>query len=156
MHITSQQIPKLPWCETPLQAESSVIRTRLTDINRKGFLTINSQPCVNGVSSDHSVFGWGGAGGRVYQKAYVEFFTSPANLRRVLETCSDRLHLDYYAVDAKGQSYSRGSRGTTALTWGVFPNKEVSCIHHISYCMQPMLFYTSNSLSISMITAYCA
>jgi methylenetetrahydrofolate reductase (NADPH) len=126
MHITSQQIPKLPWCETPLQAESSVIRTRLTDINRKGFLTINSQPCVNGVSSDHSVFGWGGAGGRVYQKAYVEFFTSPANLRRVLETCSDRLHLDYYAVDAKGQSYSRGSRGTTALTWGVFPNKEVS------------------------------
>jgi hypothetical protein len=82
------------------------------------------------------VFGWGGAGGRVYQKAYVEFFTSPANLRRVLETCSDRLHLDYYAVDAKGQSYSRGSRGTTALTWGVFPNKEV---RYTYYCMLLLL-----------------
>lgn len=43
-------------------------------INRAGFMTINSQPAVNGCRSDDSVYGWGGAGGYVYQKAYVEFF----------------------------------------------------------------------------------
>jgi hypothetical protein len=45
---------------------------------------------VNGAKSDHAVFGWGGPGGRVYQKAYVECFCSPQNLKRWVA----RLHLD--------------------------------------------------------------
>ena len=63
-------IPTLPWCEEPLQIETSVIYKQLLALNRGGFLTINSQPAVNGEASDHVVFGWGGPGGRVYQKAY--------------------------------------------------------------------------------------
>lgn len=39
---------------------------------RGGFLTINSQPRVNAARSDDPTFGWGGIGGYVYQKAYVE------------------------------------------------------------------------------------
>lgn len=57
-----------------------------------------TQPAVNGVPSDHPVFGWGGGGGRVYQKAYVEFFTSEALLDQVLEACASRPELNYYAV----------------------------------------------------------
>jgi methylenetetrahydrofolate reductase (NADPH) len=38
-------------------------------MNRLGFLTINSQPAVNGAKSDHKVFGWGPSNGYVYQKA---------------------------------------------------------------------------------------
>lgn len=44
------------------------------------------------------MFGWGGGGGRVYQKAYVEFFTSEALLEEVLEACASRPELNYYAV----------------------------------------------------------
>ena len=40
------------------------------------------QPAVNGARSDHPIFGWGGPGGNVYQKAYIECFTSPQNLKR--------------------------------------------------------------------------
>lgn len=40
------------------------------------------QPAVNGARSDHPIFGWGGPGGRVYQKAYIECFCSPQNLKR--------------------------------------------------------------------------
>ncbi|CAM9644273.1 unnamed protein product [Choristocarpus tenellus] len=94
-------------------------------INRRGFLTINSQPAVNGAPSNHPTFGWGGGGGRVYQKAYVEFFSSQKNLRSVLDACTSRPHLNYYAVSDEGNTYSSGIKGTTALTWGVFPNKEV-------------------------------
>lgn len=119
------KIPKLPWCEVPVQPETSVIRSRLVEANRAGILTINSQPSVNGLRSDHVVFGWGGPGGRVYQKAYVEFFCSPAVLKKVLEACEDRPNLSYIASDAGGQTYSKGTKGTTALTWGVFPNREV-------------------------------
>lgn len=38
-------------------------------MNELGFLTINSQPAVNGARSDDKVFGWGPSNGYVYQKA---------------------------------------------------------------------------------------
>jgi len=37
-------------------------------MNELGYLTINSQPAVDGVRSDDKVHGWGPAGGYVYQK----------------------------------------------------------------------------------------
>ena len=45
-----------------------IIRDRLEQINRQGFLTINSQPAVNGARSDSPVYGWGPKNGYVYQK----------------------------------------------------------------------------------------
>lgn len=122
------RIPVTPWCETPLHSETRVILSPLAAMNRAGFLTINSQPAVNGEPSDNPVFGWGGGGGRVYQKAYVEFFTSENNFQRVREAVDARFpSLSYYAVDSSGSNtYSRsGDKGVTALTWGVFPNKEI-------------------------------
>jgi len=41
------EIPYLPWCEVPLQAETGTITDFLVRINRAGYLTINSQ--VGGV-----------------------------------------------------------------------------------------------------------
>jgi len=125
------KIPLLPWCEVPLQAETGTICTDLININKAGFLTINSQPAVNGAKSDDPVFGWGGPGGRVYQKAYVECFTSPQNLKLLMELCAKRPNLQFYAVDVAGNTYSNGSKKATALTWGVFPNNEI---------LQPTIF----------------
>lgn len=62
------------------------------------FHSLFHQPSVNGAPSDHPVFGWGGGGGRVYQKAYVEFFASEALLDKVLQACSSLPQLNYYAV----------------------------------------------------------
>ena len=45
-----------------------VIAKKLARINSLGFLTINSQPAVNGVPSNDKVFGWGPSNGFVYQK----------------------------------------------------------------------------------------
>ena len=39
-------------------------------LNQAGYLTINSQPRVNGAPSNDATFGWGRPGGYVYQKAY--------------------------------------------------------------------------------------
>ena len=83
------KIPILPWCESIPQTETKVISGPLASINRAGFWTINSQPAVNGERSDHAVYGWGGAGGRVYQRAYIEFFTSPERLAVLRESILD-------------------------------------------------------------------
>lgn len=120
------RIPITPWCESALQAETVAISSRLANINRTGFLTINSQPAVNGEHSDHPIYGWGGPMGRVYQKAYVEFFTSPEHLQSLMQIINRYPQLNYYAIDSSGTEYSRGFKTVTALTWGVFPNKEIT------------------------------
>ena len=45
----------------------------LADINKHGFLTINSQPNVNAAPSVDPIVGWGGPGGYIYQKVSAIF-----------------------------------------------------------------------------------
>jgi len=132
-------IPHIPWCETPLQPESYLIQSQLATLNRAGFLTINSQPSVNGASSTHPTFGWGGPGGVVYQKAYCECFASPENTNRLLAMISDHPSMNLYAVNNSGQELRVGVEegGITALTWGAFPNREI---------LQPTIFDPSTFL----------
>ena len=58
----------LPWSDQPPARETSVIDRQLAKMNEIGFLTINSQPAVNGANSNDPVHGWGPEGGYVYQK----------------------------------------------------------------------------------------
>lgn len=63
------ELSALPWSDQALAKETSVISSQLAKMNELGFLTINSQPAVNGASSTDTVFGWGPSNGYVYQKA---------------------------------------------------------------------------------------
>jgi len=128
-------VPALPWCEVSLASESMSIQNELAAINRSGFLTINSQPAVNGLPSTDATFGWGGEGGLVYQKAYVECFLSRANLDKLVDVVLTLPHLNLYSVDNSGRQVRvlngktgedlEDGGGTTALTWGVFPRREI-------------------------------
>jgi methylenetetrahydrofolate reductase (NADPH) len=56
----------LPWSEMDsLQLETGYIKDQLVALNRRGYLTINSQPGVNGASSTCPKVGWGGPNGWV-------------------------------------------------------------------------------------------
>ncbi len=119
-------VPRLPWCDSALQLETLSIQRQLAAINRAGFLTINSQPRVNAAPSDDPKFGWGGPGGFVYQKSYVEFFCSPEQLADLIEVARDFPSLTYHAVDHAGNTYSNcPTRKVAAVTWGCFPNREI-------------------------------
>jgi len=117
-------ICRLPWNDACLADESSSICQELVRMNAHGFLTINSQPRVNAASSDDNVYGWGPAGGYVYQKAYVEFFTSSENFQKLKAVFPKYPSLDYQAVNAKGDAEGT-LKGTTAVTWGVWPGSEI-------------------------------
>lgn len=121
-----ESVAALPWSDIPLSSETNKIQDILIKINRRGFLTINSQPAVDGAKSNDPVHGWGPRGGYVYQKAYVEFFCSPekfASLTKRLDQDSDAT---YYAVTRTGDLITNNTNpGPNAVTWGVFPGKEI-------------------------------
>ncbi|KAJ3224928.1 hypothetical protein HK099_007648 [Clydaea vesicula] len=116
----------LPWSDSPLALESNTIRDKLEAINSAGFLTINSQPAVDGVPSSDSVFGWGPKNGFVYQKAYLEFFVAPEMLSKLIAKIGTYPFLTYYAINKLGDlKTNTESDSTTAVTWGVFPGQEI-------------------------------
>ncbi len=120
------KINSLPWCEIPLAIESKKILNDLIALNEAGYFTINSQPKINGLPSENPNFGWGAKGGRVFQKAYLEFFTSKDNLDRLIKILNKLINISYQAVNANGDIISNLSeKNVNAVTWGVFPGEEI-------------------------------
>lgn len=127
-------VPRLPWCDLGgLAAETDALTGTLARLNAEGFLTINSQPCVNGAPSDSAVFGWGGDGGYVFQKAYIECFCPPGHLAALIDAAASDsafASITWHAVNSSGSWHATNSRdrsrgGVNAVTWGVFPDREV-------------------------------
>ncbi|MBH49363.1 MAG: hypothetical protein CMG69_01230 [Candidatus Marinimicrobia bacterium] len=132
------EINCLPWCEMPLAHESQQISSSLINLNEMGFFTINSQPNVNGAPSEDAIVGWGGSGGRVYQKAYLEFFTSNDKLDTFLKNLKSTDNISYQAINIDGKLITNLSENSVmAVTWGVFPGKEI---------MQPTIVDTRSFL----------
>lgn len=121
------EVPSLPWNDTPLFKETSVIKDHIVMLNANNIFTINSQPSVNGEPSDHPIHGWGSSMGFCYQKAYVEFFLSPERFNDLLLKLNDPKYsmITYHAINYKGDKCFTNTSGTNALTWGVFPGCEV-------------------------------
>ena len=120
------KINSLPWCEIPLAIESQQISSDLINFNELGFFTINSQPKVNGAPSEDVEVGWGGPGGRVYQKAYLEFFTSRDKLDGLLKSMESTDNISYQAINVDGDLITNLLENSVmAVTWGIFPGKEV-------------------------------
>lgn len=137
-HIQGE-LSAIPWSEEELLAESSTIKPHLLELNGKGWWTVASQPAVNGLRSSDATFGWGPPNGFVFQKSFVEFFI-PSNewetLRAKLVSSELQDYVCFYASNARGDYVSsdigghvngstEGNPSTNAVTWGVFPGKEI-------------------------------
>jgi len=126
IRFLKNDIKSLPWSESPISSEADVIKSELIDLNRRGFLTINSQPAVNGVKSTHPVYGWGPPGGYCYQKAYLELLVPPQLISQLIERIGKDTDISYYAVNKAGDLRTNAPNdGPNAVTWGVFPGKEI-------------------------------
>jgi methylenetetrahydrofolate reductase (NADPH) len=120
------KLDTFPWVDGEIQEETRRISEELVALNRAGYLTINSQPPVNGVRSDDPEVGWGGPGGMVYQKAYLELFLSDNRLEAFLKKVSEFPTLSYQAINVQNQSHTNlRPYAVSAVTWGIFPGKEI-------------------------------
>lgn len=121
------KVKALPFNDDEIQIETNELLENLLVANKNGFLTINSQPNVNGAKSTDEKYGWGGPGGYVYQKAYLEFFMHKNVLQSLLDVLSVHPGVSYHVIDHSGVvDRSNGSKySPIAVTWGVFPGKEI-------------------------------
>lgn len=117
----------LPWNDDPLAQETNLLKDQLEKFNKRGILTINSQPNVNGKPSTDPIVGWGPSRGYVFQKAYLEFFTSSemvTALTKVLKKYEPRVN--YHIVNVQGKNITNSSDlQPNAVTWGIFPGREI-------------------------------
>ncbi|OAX80068.1 hypothetical protein ACJ72_05609 [Emergomyces africanus] len=118
-------LDRLPWSEGPVTEETEVIKSDLLNLNERGFLTINSQPAIDGVSSSHPVYGWGPKNGYVYQKAYLELLISPTMIDDVISRIEQNSDLTYYCVNKNGELKTNTTDSPNAVTWGIFASKEI-------------------------------
>lgn len=120
------KLDSLPWSEAPITTEADAIRSDLVELNQRGILTINSQPAVDGVKSSDLVHGWGPKNGFVYQKAYLEVLVCPELIAEVITRIERSDDMTYYAVNKAGDLKTNApGDGPNAVTWGVFPGKEI-------------------------------
>ncbi|XP_072281908.1 methylenetetrahydrofolate reductase (NADPH) [Pyxicephalus adspersus] len=117
----------LPWNDDPLAPETNLLKDQLAKVNKRGILTINSQPNVNGKPSTDPVVGWGPSKGYVFQKAYLEFFASSemvTALIKVLKKYEPRVN--YHIVNVHGKNITNAhDLQPNAVTWGIFPGREI-------------------------------
>lgn len=126
IRFLEKDLESLPWSESPLTEESEEIKHELIDLNRRGLLTLTSQPAVNGVPSSHPVHGWGPHDGFVYQKAYLEVLIAPEFLPEIITRIDKEPYITFYAVNQAGDMRTNVlSGGPNAVTWGVFTGKEI-------------------------------
>ncbi|KAG5655747.1 hypothetical protein KAF25_008866 [Fusarium avenaceum] len=137
-HIQGE-LSAIPWSEEELLAESSTIKPHLLQLNSKGWWTVASQPAVNGLRSNDGTFGWGPPNGFVFQKSFVEFFIPESEwntLKAKLVSSELQGYVCFYASNARGDyvtsdssdhvdGSAESSPSTNAVTWGVFPGKEI-------------------------------
>jgi len=121
------KVDKTPWCDGTMSAETELIAHQLCKVNKMGVLTINSQPSANCVPSDDLVLGWGAPGGYVFQKAYLEFFTSEENVLALLQVLGRFPGVNFQVVNKTGliNFTNIKARKPIAVTWGVFPGEEI-------------------------------
>uniref|UniRef100_A0A7N8WXK1 Methylenetetrahydrofolate reductase (NADPH) n=1 Tax=Mastacembelus armatus TaxID=205130 RepID=A0A7N8WXK1_9TELE len=114
----------LPWNDDPLAPETNLLKDELEKVNRRGVLTINSQPNINGKPSADPIVGWGPAGGYVFQK-----------VRRLLDlfcVCGQVVLLPHVLMSpivclcVSGRNLTNApDLQPNAVTWGIFPGREI-------------------------------
>ncbi|GJD09366.1 Probable methylenetetrahydrofolate reductase [Galdieria sulphuraria] len=129
LRYLSGEVSRLLWSESDgLAKETMIIMEPLKWLNKHGLFTINSQPRVNGVPSSDIVFGWGGPGGYVYQKAYIEFFAKREVVEALIEASKSYPLITIFAVSSKDSELLTNTKNLSsanAVTWGVFPDREI-------------------------------
>nr|XP_057906567.1 methylenetetrahydrofolate reductase isoform X2 [Doryrhamphus excisus]XP_057906569.1 methylenetetrahydrofolate reductase isoform X2 [Doryrhamphus excisus]XP_057906570.1 methylenetetrahydrofolate reductase isoform X2 [Doryrhamphus excisus] len=126
-NINGHKVMCLPWNDEPLAQETNLLKDELEKVNRRGVLTINSQPNINAKPSTDPIVGWGPPGGYVFQKAYLEFFTSSENVNALLKVLKKyEPRVNYHIVNVHGHNLTNApDMQPNAVTWGIFPGREI-------------------------------
>lgn len=132
----NNEINCLPWSDTQVTNEINSIKLNLIKLNLNGFLTINSQPKINGIKSSDLIYGWGPSNGYVYQKQYLELLLPKSKINKLINNINkinlqnNYNILNYFITDSSSNNLLKTNiidpTDINAVTWGCFPGKEVA------------------------------
>ncbi|WFD31484.1 methylenetetrahydrofolate reductase [NAD(P)H] [Malassezia sp. CBS 17886] len=131
----SGRLECIPWCDIPVWDETMPLLPALLRLNQdvadggRGWWTVGSQPAVDGMDSSDATFGFGPRGGYIFQKAFVELFVTEADKDRLVRAIdAAQVPVTYFAGYSDPDSFETNvlAYGLNAVTWGVFPGKEVA------------------------------
>ncbi|ODV94260.1 hypothetical protein PACTADRAFT_45076 [Pachysolen tannophilus NRRL Y-2460] len=128
INFLTNKISSYPWSDNiGLNPESALIQEELIQLNERFRFTLASQPATDAAKSSDKIFGWGPRDGFVYQKAFVELFISKDYFQNVLKPKLDgNKNVSYFYADSKNNfKSSLESSSKNAVTWGVFPDREI-------------------------------
>ncbi|KAJ5911989.1 Methylenetetrahydrofolate reductase 1 [Penicillium subrubescens] len=114
------KLDRLPWSDSPISAEALDIKDHLVNLNQRGFLTINSQPAVNGVKSSHPIYGWGPK-----NESLPGTPCSPSLIDELTARIEKNDDLTYHAIRKNGELRTNTHDSPNALTWGIFAGREI-------------------------------
>ncbi|KZT39245.1 methylenetetrahydrofolate reduct [Sistotremastrum suecicum HHB10207 ss-3] len=123
------EISSTPFSSNPLSLETKKILPQLVALNGAARWTVGSQPAVDSALSTDEVVGWGPPGGYVFQKSFVEFFTTHDDLLEIVSKLEkiDGDWFTFYAADSEDNFTSNvDAQARNAVTWGIFPGHEVT------------------------------
>lgn len=131
INYLSGKVDVVPWADSSLSPETALIQEELFQLNEKGWFSVASQPAVNGCKSTDNIFGWGPRNGIIYQKSFIELFMPKEDWKKLLLKIELDKTVTYYVGNKDGEIKSNLPIGPNvklsknAVTWGVFPLKEV-------------------------------
>ncbi|XP_034733772.1 methylenetetrahydrofolate reductase-like [Etheostoma cragini] len=141
----------LPWNDEPLAPETNLLKDELEKVNRRGVLTINSQPNINGKPSTDPIAGWGPAGGYVFQKVgrlsvyclfglraatndyfhcrfnlWIIFWMNGLVVRSLKCQRFGKKSISVPQICVQGRNLTNApDMQPNAVTWGIFPGREI-------------------------------
>ncbi|KAJ6228793.1 methylenetetrahydrofolate reductase [Anaeramoeba flamelloides] len=121
------EISSIPWVERRLNLTMQPILEKIVFAIKNKILIINFQPRLNGILSENQLHGFGGPGGYIYQKRYIEFFISPDRIKLLVKLLKASGNLHYHATNCDGSIvYTNNTEGNViTVTWAVFPGKPI-------------------------------
>lgn len=125
----------IPWCDIPVWDETVQLLPTLLHLNQpkstggKSWWTVGSQPAVDGIDSSDPTFGFGPSNGFIFQKSFVEFFVTQEEKEALVRAVeANPTPVSYFAGTSDPECFETNvePNGLNAVTWGVFPGREVA------------------------------
>ncbi|TGJ86518.1 hypothetical protein E0Z10_g2228 [Xylaria hypoxylon] len=134
------ELNAIPWSEEEVHEETGTITDQLIRLNQRGLWTVASQPAVNGFRSEDPTFWlgpspWLHISKGVRRVLYLRCRMAHPKRKVNKPRAGDFVSSDFPSAaspsgtaettGADDNGYSMGESTTNAVTWGVFPGKEI-------------------------------
>ncbi|KAJ6242674.1 methylenetetrahydrofolate reductase [Anaeramoeba flamelloides] len=121
------KISQTPWIDKSSEIILGTDNQKSMKMVNNGLLLINLLPRLNEEVSEDILIGFGGPGGYIFQKRYMEFFIAPNRVKLLVDELILSGNNTYHITNVDGSVIYTNNKKKEVIpvTWGVFPGMEL-------------------------------